>query len=844
VQGAPPVEQAAQPFTMGCQQSQSKAKAPEAAKTPDLVRPSEGESSGGKTPLAISTSTSNIDGAVDNGEAKLLSPSSFLSEGRKSASQGFVVLRVIKAELTKNFDALTKMDPFAIVYWVAEDGSRNEASRTRTDWGGHMTPCWNHTCRSQRYCKGDNIEVQVWEKDVVLSEFCGKARIGVEELLGGALKEDHGVSSRPSVGKHSTLELRLDNGQLTGTVTIQALYLSLEAGPPDEDEQTTVDPALFEAPATRIGVSGGTAPFFNLKLKNPAAGQSVTHYLGKDLSHANDEITFYEEALAEKKVVGSPLAPLLKFMFEYAGVVRLQIDIADKGKMAPVKDLLVMRNLRDGHVELRMLDIKIGQVTSQAGWQGKSRTAAIRQSIVDGLTNSAAEGFRLEGFDNRPPGLTSMDPLLDLGGQASRKEKTVKKATRIMLQRLPASTILMHFLDVHQSPKDPGAAELEKVLSPVEVTEIVLHEVVRWLSTLAVACRKCPVPQKWIGSSVALGFESGKLPERSIKGMQETRKSTHINIFDWGRSELNTISKHMQLSDNDQRDRSKFWGNYVGGIDRLAWEAARAYWHNFNNADGWAELSFLIFDFDSMTRNEFIANLDVPVEETAEKTVKLDCGNNASFTYSITWRPLPEESRMKGTWRVTVHRAVNIPGRDGPFKSASDPFVEVLAVSKDGERRYRQASSVKPHTVNPVWDEVFDVPVALRSGELEASLDAAARGLGSGRSEPSIEEAMLPSSAEATAVEDAVQAWKLRLDSMLTSLEAQRSCIERLNTRESRDSDGALSRRSSPTGASSGRWLTHAMSEADDATLAAPGSIIEMPPKKMPMCCLGALCPA
>jgi hypothetical protein len=32
----------------------------------------------------------------------------------------------------------------------------------------------------------------------------------------------------------------------------------------------------------------------------------------------------------------------------------------------------------------------------QAGWQGKSRVAALRQSMVDGITNSSCEGFRLE----------------------------------------------------------------------------------------------------------------------------------------------------------------------------------------------------------------------------------------------------------------------------------------------------------------------------------------------------------------------------------------------------------------------------------------------------------------
>lgn len=41
----------------------------------------------------------------------------------------------------------------------------------------------------------------------------------------------------------------------------------------------------------------------------------------------------------------------------------------------------------------------------QAGWQGKSRVAALRQSMVDGITNSSCEGFRLEVWWLGPSGL-------------------------------------------------------------------------------------------------------------------------------------------------------------------------------------------------------------------------------------------------------------------------------------------------------------------------------------------------------------------------------------------------------------------------------------------------------
>eukprot|EP00434_Breviolum_minutum_P029748 symbB.v1.2.026299.t1/scaffold2616.1/size74813/3 len=58
---------------------------------------------------------------------------------------------------------------------------------------------------------------------------------------------------------------------------------------------------------------------------------------------------------------------------------------------------------------------------------------------------------------------------------------------------------------------------------------------------------KCPVPQKWIGSSVALGFDIGQMPKRGEE--EKFRQKIIVSIFDWGRSELNTIEKNAALSD-------------------------------------------------------------------------------------------------------------------------------------------------------------------------------------------------------------------------------------------------------------------------------------------------------
>jgi len=83
---------------------------------------------------------------------------------------------------------------------------------------------------------------------------------------------------------------------------------------------TQVDPALFVSPATSLAVSGGTAPFYTIKLVSPKPGQSDMHFIGKDLAHAEDEVGFYEEM---KAVSAEPSWIISEFLFEYLGAVRL-----------------------------------------------------------------------------------------------------------------------------------------------------------------------------------------------------------------------------------------------------------------------------------------------------------------------------------------------------------------------------------------------------------------------------------------------------------------------------------------------------------------------------------------
>lgn len=649
--------------------------------------------------------------------------------GAEQQKGGLVlVLRVVSARLLRNFDKHGKMDPQARVAWKSESGATREVGTTHVDWNAAFTPRWNFTCRAGPYPdpdSGDKLDFTVLEVDMLSKTFIGSAVVRPRDLW-----DDMSFSwTRPRPLYGPALELSLQNdGEETGFIVVQGILL------PDSHtfehtwrgthlkgklELSHVDEGAFETPVQRLHVSGGTAPFFALKLSSPEPGQSSTHFIGKDLAHAQDEVSFYEMALRSGMKGGGEFEGLMQYVPEYKGVLKThEKDVAQQ------RELLVMRNFTDVLEVPRMVDIKIGQKTGQAGWQGKSRYAAIRQAVVDASTNSSCEGFRLEGFDSRPGALTSMDPLLDVGEFGSNVRK---KAERVMLQRMHGPDIMMHFLDVHREPGSSAEEEdLSEVLGPSEVTELALHEILRRLVTLSTACHTTQVPQKWIGSSVALGFDRSRLPPRSTPE-EALRRRVVVAIFDWGRSELNTLEKHSLLSDSEQRDRMTFWGYYVGGIDRLAWEAVRAYRHRYCCAGGWHEAILTLFDFDSLAPNDYIGRVRIPLEkDLPEKTTRImsiSGEEQGKLTYSLAWCAYPEGSRLSGVWKLTVVRAVNLPSFDRAYlRSTVDAFVEVVAVSHQENYAFRQISQVKPRTKNPEWGETFELPVAAREGALMEAL--------------------------------------------------------------------------------------------------------------------------
>jgi len=256
------------------------------------------------------------------------------------------------------------------------------------------------------------------------------------------------------------------------------------------------------------------------------------------------------------------------------------------------------------------------------------------------------------------------------------------------------------------------------------------------LANLAVACSQCPVPQKWIGSSVAIGFDCGKLPLRSTPEA-DIRKTLRLHIFDWGRSELNTVLNNGTLSEKDRQDRAEFWRYYVGGIERLAWRAANMYHNHFGNNQGWSEVILKLVDFDSASENDFLGLVKIPLKEAMKKTAKGQevtgqVKGGSTITYSLEWRELPQGSRLHGAWRVRILRARALGCKDlNQLRTTSDPQIEVIAIST-GEpiQAFRQFTTVKARCNDPEWNETFEIPVAAQKGEVQAALNSACPGLG------------------------------------------------------------------------------------------------------------------
>ena len=500
---------------------------------------------------------------------------------------------------------------------------------------------------------------------------------------------------------------------------------------PNNGNITRVSENVFETPIHRIGVSGGTAAFYNLKYMKSSDSRdnkTANHYIGKDLSRASDEIEFYEDILVvqskryESEVMRSFLPNLLEFTFEYIGVLSApEAGIETTGDDSDpnnTRHLLVLRNLYDGSKKLRLLDFKIGQFTASSGWKKKSSFRAAKQKALDFFTNSEVEGYRLEGFDGPPASIVSRDETIENAIDFI----DLKKKRKIMYQNMTGLEIFSYLIDLQESNYDMENLQhhiSEEYFSAAEVSEIVLNEIVKRLSRLTVACNKVTIPQKWVGSSVAIGFDCNYMPARDNE--QEIRSKVIVNIFDWGRSELNTPDKHDKLSVEEKIDRQTFWKYYVGGINHLSYVAASAYLNHFGNCTEWSTLHLTIRDYDAVSDDEYLGVIQVPLKDTPLEEHPLRHGKKGKLLFSVEWNPYPACSRFHGSWKVFIQQAKNLIVGD---LTSSDPYCVVTALSNDGKLCFEQCTKVVSKTLDPIWEETFEIPLVKSDREVKLALDA------------------------------------------------------------------------------------------------------------------------
>ena len=800
------------------------------------------------------------------------------TESPPSPSSGVVILviDIESARLTKNNQifGVGKMNPFVTLSVSSSSKQEDEAeesnangsivlTRTPTHWGAHKDPVWFHACPRIATDSTNNANKTyiTMTSNTVLSftvyndsqtrlhapQEIGCHQISVQALAEQAQTSKHGSLGRacgvqvPLVARDVKLISRIgskSSGEDTENSSVGSLQLQVKVKDMESFRQTSsntsitstsgmitsnstddimkqVDPSWFESPAVRLGVSGGTAPFFKLSLSEKGLQKvseqhqrqaltsdvtlpspSESYYIGKDLSHAEDEREFYEQILqiqAEGGERDGGVGLLAPFMFDYLGVLETITtdsdgdDNTNKEGQQETRQLLVMQNLRNNYRTFRMLDLKMGQQTAQGGWQGKSKVAAFRQSLLDGITNSRTEGYRLEGFDGSPNTIDSMDPWLDLlstkteahqdnnvdhgtetetdtnngvifapkttlwGHRVTKSD--IKKAKRFMLQTMTGAEILRYLMDMHldQPMEVPHDIEFSATNScstnqyqATEVAAIVLHELVGKLLHLAVTCQRVEVPQKWIGSSVALGYDGGLFPSRNLNATTDTNTATGeqlirskviVKVFDWGRSELLTRRRFNAMTVAEQDDRQRFWNNYKNGIAKLAYNAARSYYHHFTNAGKWTQLTLRIMDFDSLSRDDYLGQVIIglpdPSDTSAVKALQTPRPYQLSgyrrgtisgkVHCSISWLSFPNESRLCGSWRVTIQRAEELPAMDP--NNLSDPYCVVIArdnirehynskkTTQSYRRELRQVTCIKARSLNPEWNETIDVPI-------------------------------------------------------------------------------------------------------------------------------------
>lgn len=528
----------------------------------------------------------------------------------------------------------------------------------------------------------------------------------------------------------------------------------------------------FEKPAKLINIAGrgGTSGLFRLVQKGGPPPESAGEpnsddvaWVGKEIGDSFPEIVFYEKA---GKCIGKKGWDLLDFTIPYNGVL---VDFPCKYEDGTRNvNLLVLQDFTHGMELPRCIDFKIGHKTAEGDWKGKSQWDAWRQNVIDNMTNTSNEFMRVEGLTNAPGWyLTEEAILLPCGRLLDMiDDNAEEKLERFRLQQLDARTALAALVDLTEPSTllycdeeegvwEPGDRTClddcpysdDEYLRSSEMAEQVLLSITKNLKTLRANCEKFKVPQKWIGSSIAIAVDLVTVRRDDWNAALSLERETGeeyggphtatVHILDWGRSDL---SSKEDLKRVDRADWMHNWETYKMGVLNLLMNASFLYWNNMCVTE-WAKIKISIFDYDfnfgsgKLFVGGFIVDLPATGFWTGERRLLDKFGNtmvdrerqNSAVKYTISYLRMRDHCRFKGVWRVHLKHAKSIaPRTQGIVAGGShscDPVatVEVLESAESAEaagipsghvRKFIGRTSVERNEKNPQWDHRWEIPVA------------------------------------------------------------------------------------------------------------------------------------
>lgn len=352
----------------------------------------------------------------------------------------------------------------------------------------------------------------------------------------------------------STFVAQGTSSSSTGRAAPPAVYAPV--GPTSTDGfRLKINRESLLLPCKPAQTAGGTTSFYTLKFqKGLEPSPDSQQYVGKDLGDdaSQHEAVFYYK-LRTVKEQGGYWAAFADVTLDCAGLAHLDCLVPPEN-LRKTRPLLLLEDFHSGFRQCRMMDVKLGSETGIANWKGKSTVGAWGLARVDHRTNSSVEGFRLEGMEFPPKVLAE---YVHVGVQQSQNRGifSPKRWSRFIYQRLCGQDMLDYFFNCSELGPDSEIHSHGAIWSAVKAVDRVVM--------LSIGI---PVPQQWVGSSIGLCMEVGRL---------EPTPKVEVKLFDWARAELTTATAFMQLAPNEKQQRVKFWAQYVRALCHLQWHILR-----------------------------------------------------------------------------------------------------------------------------------------------------------------------------------------------------------------------------------------------------------------------------